>query len=423
MAGYPPEIDADLDGLILATVRQAQRVSRTDLLRQTGLSRTVLEARLGRLRARGLLTEAATGTSTGGRRPRLVAFRKDAGFVVSVDLGLTSVDVAITDLGAHAVVHHAEPVDIRDGPVALLDHISTLIERVMAAGGVAASQIKGLGLGIPGAVAFRTGVPVSPPDMPGWHHFPIRDYLGERFGWPVFVDNDANLMALGERWAGLGRTVDTFLWIKLGTGIGCGIVCDGRLYRGADGCAGDIGHSAVGDEQVVCSCGNRGCLGQLAGGEALARHMEQAARAGASPYLAGILAQHGRLEARDLSGALAYRDPYAAQVVRAAGAAIGAALASLVNFYNPRLIVVGGGLAQLGDLLLAAIREAVYRRSAPLATRHLAIQQSSLGDTAGIIGASALVLGELYKLAPLTERRVSAGSARDTGAAPSPGST
>ena len=230
---------------------------------------------------------------------------------------------------------------------------------------------------------------------------------GDRFGWRVFVDNDANIMALGERWSGLGRTADNFLWIKLGTGIGCGIFCNGRIYRGTDGCAGDIGHVAVGHEQILCTCGNTGCLGQLAGGEALARQIEEAARAGKSRYLATLLAQQGTLEATDLSVALAHRDPYAAQVVRRAGASIGDVLAGFVNFYNPSLIVVGGGLSNLGDLLLAAIREAVYRRSAPLATRHLSIQRSALGGPAGVIGASALVLGELFKLAPVASRATS----------------
>lgn len=412
MAAYEPHIDSDLDGVILATLCQAQRLSRADLMRQTGLSRPVLEARLARLCARGLLTEVGAGASTGGRRPRLVAFRSDAGYIVSVDLGQTSVDVAVTDLSARVLARVADVLDVCDGPVAVLDHIARLIEEVINAAGITQHDVQGLGIGIPGAVDIRGGRPVSAPDMPGWHDFPVRDYLGDRFGWRVFVDNDANVMALGESWAGLARRADTFLWVKLGTGIGCGIVCGGRLYRGADGCAGDIGHIPVGDEQVLCPCGRRGCLGQLAGGAALARQANEAARAGKSRYLAGLLAERDRLEATDLGAALAHRDPFAAQLVRRAGGSIGDVLAALVTFYNPSLIVVGGGLSNLGDLLLASIREAVYRRSTPLATRHLMIQPSALGAAAGAIGAAVLVLGELFKLSPAL---VSSGSAVASG--------
>jgi predicted NBD/HSP70 family sugar kinase len=221
----------------------------------------------------------------------------------------------------------------------------------------------------------------------------------------------------------LGRAVDDFLWVKLGTGIGCGIMCGGRIYRGEDGCSGDIGHIAVAGEDVVCPCGNTGCLGWVAGGAALARHMEQAAREGTSAYLARVLEQQGTLRGVDLREALGQGDPVAAQLVRRTGSYVGQVLAVLVNFYNPRLIVLGGGLANLGDLLLAAIREAIYGRSRPLATRHLAIQRSALGDTAGVVGAAALVLGELFRAphrlssrSPQVPKRAIAGSARQDAA-------
>jgi len=411
MATYLPEVDSDLDGLILWTALQTQHVSRADLVQRTGLSRATLDARIIGLQNRGLLAETSTGPSTGGRRPRLVAFQKDAGFIVGVDLGLASVDVAVTDLSAGILLHTAHPVDVREGPNTILPLVQRLVEQVIAEASVDPQRIKGLGIGIPGPVETSTGLPISPPNMPGWHQFPIREYLQAAFGWRVFIDNDVNIMALGERWAGCGLAVDNFLWVKLGTGIGCGIICRGHIYRGADGCAGDIGHIAVGNEDVACMCGNTGCLGRLAGGQGLACDMEQAARTGASPYLAEVLAQKGTLTAVDLGEALLHDDPYPAQLVRRAGSYVGHALAGLVNFYNPSLIVIGGGLANLGDLLLASIREAIYRRSAPLATRHLAIQRSALGDEAGVVGAAALVLGEFFKRTPLADGvRVPVGS-------------
>ena len=210
-------------------------------------------------------------------------------------------------------------------------------------------------------------------------------------------DNDVNLLALGEWRSGIAIGHDNVVVVKIGTGIGAGIISDGRLHRGAQGSAGDVGHIQVSDDPaVLCRCGNIGCLEALAGGAALGRAAEAAARDGRSPRLQAALDQHGSLSAEDLARAASYGDAVAVATLQAAGRLVGSMLAGIVNFFNPSLIVIGGGVANSPDQLLAAIRETIYRRSLPLATRDLSIRRSSLGALAGVIGASAMVVDQLF---------------------------
>jgi predicted NBD/HSP70 family sugar kinase len=209
-----------------------------------------------------------------------------------------------------------------------------------------------------------------------------------------------NIMALGEKHAGIARSVDDFLFVKIGTGIGCGIVVGGEVYRGVSGSAGDIGHIRVDDFGPTCACGNTGCLEAFAGGAALARDATAAALAGRSEQLSAILAEHGELTAADVGRALGTGDPVAVQLIRDSGRRVGQVLASLVSFFNPGLIVIGGGVTGLGHALLAEIRGVTYRRSLPLATGNLPIVLSELGVEGGVVGAARLISGAVYSSDP-----------------------
>ena len=203
-------------------------------------------------------------------------------------------------------------------------------------------------------------------------------------------------MALGERAEGAARGVNDVMFVKIGTGIGSGIISQGTLQRGAQGSAGDVGHiQVVSDTEVICRCGKTGCLEAVAGGAALSRAALRVAEQG-SPMLAAMLKRRGTLSARDIAEAASHGDGASLQLLRQAGQHIGHMLATAVNLLNPSLIVIGGGVAGAGDVLMAGIREVVYGRSLPLATRYLQIQQSPLGDRAGVIGAAAMVLDELF---------------------------
>lgn len=373
---------------LLRLLRDEGPRARAELGERVGLSKTKIGVELERLAEMGFVETQGLAASRGGRRSSIVALSPALRFV-GIDIGATSIDVAITDGELRLLGHLSAASDVRNGPHRVLETVVDLVGKLRAEG--LAPEIYGVGVGVPGPVSQREGAPVVPPIMPGWDHFPVRDVLGAAFGAPVMVDNDVNVMALGELHAGTARSVDDLLFVKIGTGIGCGIVVDGKVYRGVDGSAGDIGHIRVSDDGPVCACGNVGCLEALFGGAALARDAEAAARSGRSDHLASVLAERGRVTAEDVGHAAAAGDPVALALVRDGGRRLGQVLASLVSFFNPGLVVIGGGVAGLGHRLLAEVRSVVYRRSLPLATGNLPIVLSELGDTAGVVGAACLV--------------------------------
>ncbi|SFJ68842.1 ROK family protein (putative glucokinase) [Streptosporangium canum] len=375
---------------LLRLLRERAR-SRAELGDVAELSRSRLNLELDRLVELRLVEQAGLAASRGGRRSGMVRLAATMRFA-GVDVGATSVDVAVTDGGLEVLGRASEPCDVRDGPVAVLDRATEMLAKLRGQG--LFTQLHGAGIGVPGPVSFREGMPVAPPIMPGWDRYPVRETLGQELGCPVVVDNDVNIMALGELHAGLAKQVDDFLFVKIGTGIGCGIVVDGKIYRGVSGSAGDIGHIRVDDTGPICACGNAGCLEAYFGGAALAR--EATAVAERSPYLGERLRRTGALTGEDVAAAAELGDAEAVRLIRDGGHRVGLVLAGLVSFFNPGLVIVAGGVARLGHLLLAEIRSVVYRRSLPLATGNLPIVLSELGDSAGVIGAARLCSDHVF---------------------------
>jgi glucokinase-like ROK family protein len=409
--GHSPLPDEALDALVtvLDEIRLGRSRSRSELVERTGLGRAIVAQRVGELLERGLVTEGAVGPSTGGRPPRQLSFRAEAGHVLVADLGATSIDVAVTSLDGRILGHHDEPARIEAGPEACLDRVDALFTALLATTQAIPGRLWGIGIGVPGPVEFDAGRPISPPIMPGWDGYPIRERFAARYGAPVWVDNDVNVLALGEWRSGVASGHDNVVVVKIGTGVGAGIISDGRIHRGAQGSAGDVGHIQVTDDPtVICRGGNVGCLEALAGGAAIGRAGEAAALEGRSARLRLALDQYGAVTAEDVARAASFGDPVAVALLGAAGRRVGSMLASVVNFFNPSLIVIGGGVANSPDQFLATIRETVYRRSLPLATRDLLIQRSSLGGLAGVIGGSAMVVDQLFSRASLA-RWIEAG--------------
>jgi glucokinase-like ROK family protein len=374
---------------LLRLLRDEGPISRAELGEAVHLSRSKLAVELDRLTEVGLVESRGLAASRGGRRSAIVALASSLRFL-AVDIGATSVDVAVTDGQLTVLNQVAKPMDVREGPDAVLAVVLDLVGKLRADG--LAVDVHGAGVGVPGPVSFRDGVPVAPPIMPGWDQFPVRTVLSQHLGCPVLVDNDVNIMALGEMHAGLARTVDDLLFVKVGTGVGCGIIVEGRVYRGASGSAGDIGHIRVDDDGPVCTCGNVGCLEAHFSGAALAREATEAARAGRSEPLADRLAAAGVLTAADVAVAAAAGDQAAVELVRDGGRRLGLLMAGLVSFFNPGMVVLGGEVAAgLGHPLLAELRSVVYRRSLPLATGNLPIVLSELGPQAGVVGAARMI--------------------------------
>ena len=374
---------------LLRLLRDNGPISRAELGETVQLSRSKLAVELDWLIETGLVEALGLAPSRGGRRSAIVGLSSELRYL-GIDIGATSVDVAVTDGRLNVLEQVSEPIDVRHGPDAVLAVVIDLVGKLRASGN--AVDICGAGVGVPGPVSFRDGVPVAPPIMPGWNQFPVRTVLSQHLGCPVLVDNDANIMALGEMHAGLAHTVQDLLFVKVGTGVGCGIIVEGSVYRGASGSAGDIGHIRVDDDGPVCSCGNVGCLEAHFSGSALARNGTELARSGRSDVLAERYAEAGEITAADVAAAASGGDQQAVELVRDGGRRLGLLLAGLVSFFNPGMVVIGGEVAAgLGHPFLAEIRSVVYRRSLPLATGNLPIGLSELGPQAGVIGAARMI--------------------------------
>jgi predicted NBD/HSP70 family sugar kinase len=384
-------------GQLLQLLRSGAATSRPQLAALTGASRSTIAQRVDELLATGLVVEDGVAPSTGGRPATRLRFRSDAGVVLVGDLGATHSRLAVTDLRGEVLVERTAELELARGPVPTLDWLGDRFDELLGEVAQEPDRVRGIGIGLPGPVEHASGRAVSPPIMPGWDGFPVADHFGPRFPVPVLVDNDVNIMAWGEYTALYRETVEDLLYIKVGTGIGCGIVAHGRIYRGAQGAAGDLGHIRVpGWERAVCRCGNTGCVEAVAGGRALAEQLRGLGRP--------------TTDARDVVRAVSTGDVEAIRLVREAGRTLGSVLAAAVNFYNPGVLIIGGDLAGAHEQLLAGVREVIYQLSLPLATRYLRLVPSRLGDQAGVRGAAAMVLDAVLA-APAIDADVEARAA------------
>ena len=385
---------------VIRALRRQGRVSRSEISTVTGWSKAKASQEIRSLVDKGYLIETGEGASQGGRKPRLLGINDQLGYIAGIDIGATSLDIALADVTGSILRRCSEPTDVHFSPETVLGRCSELLLELIHAQGASPAQILGIGVGVPGPVDFARGVLVAPPLMPEWENFPIRDFFKKTFSSAfVVVDNDVNIMALGEQRAGEAVGIDHFIFVKIGTGIGAGIISNGKIHRGSDGCAGDIGHICVDKEGPLCACGNKGCLEAMSAGPAIAAKAMEAARNGSSPTLSQMRESNGgALRPEDVNAACREGDQAALDIIRESGEMIGDVLASLVNFFNPSHIFIGGGIANFGNHLLVAIRRAVLHRSLPLATTHLSIKFSRMGSNTGVMGAISLALDYLFTI-------------------------
>lgn len=388
-----PTLEHD-EEILLNHIRDSGAISKFELVDRTGFSRSKINLRIESLVKKEFIKEVGAGDYTGGRRSVQFSLNGSMGLILGADIGATSIDLLISNLSGEALARYSEPALVSKGPNVILDRVCDLFEQMIEKDGLGSHKVLGIGIGVPGPVNFRLGILVSPPIMPGWDEFPIIPYIRNRFpDTIVVVDNDVNIMALGEHVKGVGVGVDNLIFVKIGTGIGAGIICDGKIFRGTDGCAGDIGHICVDQNGPICTCGNRGCLESLAGGRAIALRATQAVKNGEATILKKYLENRtSSLTCEDVGNAAKEGDTYAIELIRDSGQFIGEVLAGLVNFSNPEMIVIGGGGSKLGNVLLTSIRRMVLKRSLPLATRNLNIMLSAISDDVGVWGAVNLAL-------------------------------
>ena len=411
-SGNAPLPDEVLDALVMVLdeIRLGRSRSRAELVTRTGLGRAIVARRVQELIDRGLVTEGEVGPSTGGRPPRQLAFCADAGHVLVADLGATSIDVAVTSLDGRILGHHDEPARIEDGPERCLERVDALFGSLLRTTQDIPGRLWGIGIGVPGPVEFESGRPISPPIMPGWDGYPIRERFtealrGAGLGRQRREPPRARGVAIGRRGGtrqrrGRQDRDGHRRRHHLRRSPAPRRAGERRGRRAHPGQRRSVGRLPLREHRLPGGAGRRSCPRS-------GRARRRRGKAGA-PRLQAALDQHGSLSAEDVARAASYGDPVAVAMLQSAGRLIGFMLASVVNFFNPSLIVIGGGVAKSPDQLMATIRETIYRRSLPLATRDLSIQRSSLGSLAGVIGASSMVVDQLFSRASIA-RWIEAG--------------
>ncbi|WNI27578.1 ROK family transcriptional regulator [Streptomyces sp. ITFR-6] len=368
----------DGPGRILELITTGQARTRSGIARLTGLSRSTVSQRLDVLFEADLVREGDVSTSSRGRPSRSIQLNGTAGIVIAVDIGESRTRVAVTDLHAGVLADRVEPLAVSEGPRALLDKVTATVHDLIEEARTEDKPVAGIGFGLPAPVDYEAGRVLGWSIMSGWDNYDIRGHLREAWQVPILIDNDVNLLTLAEHrrfWSDR----QNLLYIKAGTGVGSGMVIGGHIHRGAQGAAGDIGHAHVsgfGDPQ--CRCGNQGCLESLVGGWALTRDLRDGRDSAGD-------------DARHVVDRVRHGDSRAIAALRTAGRVLGESVAHATSLLNPDVIVLGGILGATGDHLMAGVREVVYQRSLPLATRQLQIVPTRYKSHAGITGAALLV--------------------------------
>lgn len=379
---------------IVNLVRTGEAVTRPEIGRLTGLGRGVVTQRVDAAIEMGFLEDGEFGPSSGGRAPRRLRFRTEQGIIVVCALGALHIRVGLAWLDGEVISEAHCEWDIGRGPAETLDTALGMIDRLLA--DTDGQPVWAVSVGIPGPVDFETGSPVAPPIMPGWNGFDVRRRFELRFDAPVWVDNDVNLLALTERHHRADEAID-LIYCKVGSGIGAGLLSRGRIHRGANGAAGDIGHVRVRDSEVVCRCGKTGCLEAEAGGWAIVRDVTRALAEGAGGLLATRAQAGEQITPELVSIAANDGDALAISTVQRSARLVGEAIAALVNMFNPGVIVVGGSVSAAGEIFLAEVRQRVYELSLPLATRDLSIVRSVGDEREPLRGGAELAIEQLFE--------------------------
>jgi predicted NBD/HSP70 family sugar kinase len=361
---------------VIHAVRSAGSLTQAEIARTTGLSAATVSNIVRELRSAGTLT--VTPTSSGGRRAQSVSLARVTGLIVGVEIGADRLWAVLCNHDHEVLAEESIPYDAAASVERGLRRTEWLVSTLLRQARVDRSAVRGVGVGVPGPIDAVSGQVAAPALLPAWHGTGIAAELGDRLDLPVYVDNDANAAALGELVWGAGRGVSDLVYLKLATGVGAALVLRGDIYSGSAGFAGEIGHITVDEQGRICRCGNRGCLETLVGG----------------PYLVELLpAGHtrGTPSLRSLVDAAIAGDLGCRRIVADAGRAVGAAAAILCNVLNPRRVVVGGQLAETGELLLNPIRETLQRQALPSAAAGVEVVPDQLGERAIALGAVAVV--------------------------------
>ncbi len=364
----------------------ANGISRTDLAEQMGLTRAAVTLIVNDLIENGVVLEAESRAIPNGRPPVVLEINPKRGMVAAVDMGATHASVAVADFSANIIGEVSFPFDIKQGPTVCLAETRQILQQLLDQHGISMSQIMAIGVGVPGPVVKDAGMVMAPPIMPGWDRYPIRDTLEKEWGCPVSLNNDAELGALGEWAYGAGRGEKNLAFIKVGSGIGAGLIINQQIYGGTTGSAGEIGHITIDENGPLCTCGNHGCMEAFAGGNAIALQAKKLVESGKRTLLSSLPLE--AITAQTVAEAARRGDLPSQEIIMRSGTFIGIAIAGLVNLFNPSAVIIGGGVAQAGDLLTTPIRQAVRERSLRASEQSVHITAAMLGKRSTMIGAT-----------------------------------
>jgi predicted NBD/HSP70 family sugar kinase len=362
---------------VLEAVRVNGCATRGEVTAATGLAKAHVAERLRSLIQWDLVREGGSLSSSGGRPAQRLSVAANRGYVLAVEMGMTHISAATADLTGQIRSQRSIAIDLKAGPTEVCGVATGLLQELRSSEDLQRHGVLlGIGAGVAAPVEFATGRTINPPVSPNWHNFSVREHFAAAFGVPTWVDNEVNLMALAESRLGAAVGHDNTLTFKLGSWIGAGLVSNGKLHRGAQGCAGS--------------------LVSRAGGEAIERAAIDLAEKGESPALSGALSEHGRLTVQAITKLAENGDAVAARLLDDAAVDVGLVMSVVVDFFNPSLVVIAGGMSHGGESFLTRIRETVYGAAISLATRDLQIVHSTLDDESGITGAAMMALDSLF---------------------------
>ncbi|WP_321300840.1 ROK family protein [uncultured Sphaerochaeta sp.] len=388
---------------IIQLVWEQQTVSRAELSRLSGLSRSTITLNVDTLLSQGILIEKPTSEASKHARTQ-VAINKKLGIFVGVELDADCCEVGICNIMGSLLSLDCFSIEYTMGPEQIYDQLVTSIKNLQSTQPENQNTILGIGVGLPTPVDFQKGYAVHPAFMPGWHHYPIGDKLSQVFTCPVFVDNEVNTMAFGEAYLNQKYRGTNLLFLKLGVGIGAGMIVEGSIYRGNSGMSGNIGHIRVDNRQEPCQCGKSGCLEAIAGGNALLKKANEMATNGASPFLQQKLAENRVLKLHDLVAAIKYKDTEIITLVNESATTVGTMVGRLVMFFDPKVLVVGGALCDFGPQYIDYIRRAIIQEASPWIKSDFDVTVSRFGDSIGVIGSAMLSISMVLQHGMILEK-------------------
>ena len=389
----------------------ATGLSRTDIADKMGLTRAAVSLIVNDLLENKIILEAESRSAPSGRPPVVLEINPERGLVGAIDMGATHVSIALADFTARILQETEFPFDIKDGPKVCLEQANQNLLKLLESQGLTLSKLSAVGVGVPGPVITESGMVVAPPIMPGWDRYPILAILKEMWGCPVTLNNDAELGALGEWAYGAGRGEKNIAYIKVGSGIGAGLILNRQIYGGTNGAAGEIGHLTIDENGPLCNCGNHGCLEAFAGGHAIAKQGQALVQSGKRTLLSSLPLE--KITAHAVAEAARRGDLPAQEILRRSGTFIGIAIAGLINLFNPSIVIIGGGVAQVGDILTAPIRQAVRERAMRASEQSVRITTGMLGRRSLLIGATVQAINVAIHIAAENKNSISKEAAME----------